>query len=229
MAASTGTRVDGRAARWAGQQARRRAEFVEAALVAITRHGPGVSTEQIAEQAGVARTGLYKHFADAGDLQRAIAQRAAELVTAELEPVWHPTEGSPREMIVAAIGTHLRWLTEHTELHRYLVRNALTPPLGDSAIDVKAAIGQHLSRLFTGWLGGFGLDPAPADTVAFGLVGYVESATTRWLDHPGSLSLEEFTAQLTGTIWAMLDHTLRMGGVVLDPDQPLPLPPGAEH
>ncbi|MDT7806082.1 MAG: hypothetical protein QOI78_9515 [Actinomycetota bacterium] len=218
------TKVDGRAARWAGQQERRRAEFVDAALEAIAEHGPDVSTEQIAERAGVARTRLYRHFDGAPDLQRAIASRAAELVTADLQPLWHPS-GSPREMIAAAISTHLRWLTEHAQLHRYLVRTLPSLPEAGRT-DVRGAIARHLSRLFTGYLTAFGLDPAPADTIAFGLVGYVESATTRWLDHPGSLSLPQLTAQLTGTIWAMLDHTLRAGGVELDPDRPLPLPDG---
>jgi AcrR family transcriptional regulator len=217
------TKVDGRAARWAGQQERRRAEFVDAALEAIAEHGPDVSTEQIAERAGVARTRLYKHFDGAADLQRAIAERAAELVTAELHPLWHPS-GSPNEMIAAAISTHLRWLTEHAQLHRYLVRTLPGTPEGRT--DVRGTIARHLSRLFTGYLTAFGLDPAPADTIAFGLVGYVESATTRWLDHPGTLSLGQLTGQLSGTIWAMLDHTLRAGGVELDPDRPLPLPEG---
>ncbi|WP_410627304.1 TetR/AcrR family transcriptional regulator [Amycolatopsis sp. cmx-8-4] len=218
------TKVDGRAARWAGQQERRRAEFVDAALEAIAEHGPDVSTEQIAERAGVARTRLYRHFDGAPDLQRAIAQRAAELVTADLQPLWHPS-GSPREMIDAAISTHLHWLTEHAQLHRYLVRTLPSLPEAGRT-DVRGAIARHLSRLFTGYLAAFGLDPAPADTIAFGLVGYVESATTRWLDHPGSLSLPQLTGQLTGTIWAMLDHTLRAGGVELDADRPLPLPDG---
>ncbi|MEV6644067.1 TetR/AcrR family transcriptional regulator [Amycolatopsis sp. NPDC051371] len=213
------TKVDGRAARWAGQQERRRAEFVDAALEAIAEHGPDVSTEQIAERAGVARTRLYKHFDGASDLQRAIAERAAELVTAELQPLWHPS-GSPNEMISTVISTHLRWLTEHLHLHRYLGRAAPGPT------DVRGTIARHLSRLFTGYLTAFGLDPAPGDTIAFGLVGYVESATTRWLDHPGTLSLEQLTGQLSGTIWAMLDHTLRAGGVELDPDRPLLLPEG---
>ena len=104
-------RPDGRATRWAGQHERRRAEFVDAALAAIAEHGPDVSTEQVAEKAGVARTRLYKHFDDAGDLQRAISRRVSELITEELEPVWNP-QGTPREMITTAVDTHLRWLTD---------------------------------------------------------------------------------------------------------------------
>jgi AcrR family transcriptional regulator len=196
---------------------------VEAALAAIAEHGPEVSTEQIAEKAGVARTRLYKHFDDAKDLQREIARRVAELVSAELEPVWHPT-GSPRQMIEAAISTHLRWLIEHSNLHRYLVRHATAPRSTGDAPDVRTAIGLHLTRLFSGYLSAFGLDPAPAETQAFGLVGYVESATARWLDHPGTVTSAQLGEQLAGTIWAMLDHTLRAGGVTLDPDRVLPLP-----
>jgi AcrR family transcriptional regulator len=213
-------RPDGRATRWAGQHERRRAEFVAAALEAIAKHGPEVSTEQIADRAGVARTRLYKHFSDAADLQGAVSRRVRELITEELEPVWRP-RGSPLEMITTAVHTHLRWLTEHTNLHRYLTRHAPSAP---EATDVKSAIALHLTRLFTGYLIAFDLDPAPAETTAFGLVGYVESATTRWLDRPGELTREQLGEQLTGTIWTILDHTLRTGGVHLDPHEPLPPP-----
>jgi AcrR family transcriptional regulator len=214
------SRPDGRATRWAGQHERRREEFVNAALEAIAEHGPDVSTEQIAEQAGVARTRLYKHFGDAADLQRAISERVSELISEELAPVWNP-QGSPMEMITTAVGTHLRWLTEHANLHRYLTRHA---PAGDTP-DVRTAIGVHLTRFFADYLTAFELDPAPAETLAFGLVGYVESATDRWLSGSRELSAEQLQAQLSGTIWAMLDHTLRAGGVELDPHTPL-LPPG---
>jgi AcrR family transcriptional regulator len=213
---SVDSRPDGRATRWAGQHERRREEFVDAALEAIAEHGPDVSTEQIAEKAGVARTRLYKHFGDAADLQRAIAVRVSELITEELAPVWNP-QGSPMEMITTAVGTHLRWLTDHSHLHRYLTRHA---PSGDTP-DVRTAIGVHLTRFFAGYLAAFELDPAPAETIAFGLVGYVESATDRWLAGPRELSADQLQDHLTGAIWTILDHTLRAGGVELDPHAPL--------
>jgi AcrR family transcriptional regulator len=214
---SADTRPDGRATRWAGQHERRRAEFVDAALAAIAEHGPDVSTEQIAEKAGVARTRLYKHFGDAGDLQNAISCRVSELITEELEPVWNP-QGTPMEMITTAVDTHLRWLTEHAHLYRYLTRNSLD---GD-APDIRTAIGVHLTRFFGGYLTAFRLDPLPAATMAFGIVGYVESATNHWLDGQREFTREQLVAQLTGTIWTILDHTLRAGGVELDPHRRLP-------
>ncbi|WP_114451751.1 TetR/AcrR family transcriptional regulator [Halopolyspora algeriensis] len=216
-------RPDGRATRWAGQHERRRAEFVDAALAAIAEHGPEVSTERIAERAGVARTRLYKHFDGASDLQRAVSRRVTELITEELEPVWNP-RGSPMRMITVAVDTHLRWLTEHAHLYRYLLRYS---PAGEAAggfTDIKTALGRHLTQLFGEYLRTFGLDPRPAETTAFGLVGYVESASARWLDNPAGIGREELVEQLTETIWTILDHTLRAGGVELDPHRPLPPP-----
>lgn len=217
---SVAPRPDGRTTRWAGQRERRRAEFVDAALAAIAEHGPEVSTEQIADRAGVARTRLYKHFADAADLQRAIAAKARELIVAELEPAWNP-QGSPLEMITVAVEEHLRWLTEHTNLYHYLTRHACD----ETTPDVAAALGSHLTTMFAGYLRAFGIDPAPAETTAFGVVGYVESATRQWLTRltrlsaPGetAVSRDQLTELLVGAIWAVLDHTLRAGGVTLDP------------
>ncbi|OZM72646.1 TetR family transcriptional regulator [Amycolatopsis antarctica] len=215
-------RPDGRATRWAGQHARRRAEFVEAALNAVTEHGPDASTELIAQQAGVARTRLYKHFDDAGDLQRAVARRIGELIVEELEPVWNP-QGTPNQMITLAVDTHLRWLTEHGNLYRYLLRQ----PPGDGTDGpggIRNTLGEHLGTLFGAYLRAFGIDAGPADTTAFGLVGYVDSATHRWLDRPGAVGRPELVRQLSGTVWVVLDGILREGGVELDPDAALPLP-----
>lgn len=216
-------RADGRSTRWAGQHQRRRAEFVEAALIAIARHGADTSTEQIAEQAGVARTRLYKHFAGATDLQRAIAWRAAEMITLELAPVWNP-DGSPSEVIGTGVQTHLRWLTEHRELYLYLSRHSLTATGGDAIRDIKDTIGGHLTQLFGAYLTAFGVESGVAEPLAYGIVGLVETATTRWLEQPAGVRQEELAENLSRWIWLLLDDTLRERGITLSPDQPLASP-----
>jgi AcrR family transcriptional regulator len=206
---------DGRAARWAGQRDRRRREFVEAGLRAIARHGPEVSTEQIADEAGVARTRLYRHFDGAADLQHAIAVRVAELITAEFAPLWNPS-GTPMELIRSAIGAHTRWLAEHRSLYRYLTRHAM-----DGAPDVftdgKTAIARQLTVVFEHYLGLFGVDTRVCEAVAFGLVGLVESSTSRWLENPRGVERAELAALLARWVWRIVDDTLRAGGLALDP------------
>lgn len=218
-------RSDGRATRWAGQRERRREEFVEAALRAIVDHGPDLSTEQIAEQAGVARTQLYKHFADADDIRRAVAARVAELLKADLAPLWR-LQGSPHTMIGTVIDAHTRWLSENRNLYRYLSMQAAYLPSTDQdpITDVKTTIAQHLTRLFEFYLRLFKIDTRAATPVAFSVVGLVDAGIAHWLDDPRDMDHAEISALLSRWVWHILDDTLRAGGVHLDPDAPLGAP-----
>ena len=224
MTFSAGRRADGRVTRWAGQRERRRRDFVEAALRAIAKHGPEVSTEQIADAAGVARTQLYKHFTDTADLQRAIADRAVEQITAELAPLWE-LRGSPLEMISSAINSHTTWLSENNHLYRYLTMHANTARGGRDAItDIKTVIASHLTLLIEHYLTLFGIDTRVAQPVAYGVVGMVDSSTARWLEDPRGLPHTEFAGLLARWIWQIFDDTLRAGGIELDPHAPLTAP-----
>jgi AcrR family transcriptional regulator len=192
---------------------------------AIAEYGPDVSTSQIAAEAGVARTRIYRHFDDAADLQGAIAGRALEMVTSGLEPLWKP-QGSPMEMISGIVDSLIGYLSENQNLYRYLTKYA--PPVAgsdtDVVTDVKAAIAHHLTRLFTYYLSEFGADTGLAEINSFMLVGMVESAISRWLDSPGDVTRDVLALHLSRSIWVLLDRGLRDGGVELDPDAPLAPP-----
>ncbi|RSM63208.1 TetR family transcriptional regulator [Amycolatopsis sp. WAC 01376] len=213
---------DGRAARWAGQRERRRREFVEAALRAIAEHGPRASTAHIAEEAGVARPQLYKHFDGATDLNQAIADEAALLVTTALRPVWE-LRGSAMQLITVAVDAHTGWLAENGNLYRYLSlrshgdRNAVA--------DVRTVIARQLTQLFEHYMTMFGMDIRIAESVAFGVVGLVDSCAAQWLENPRGVPRTELAALLIRWIWRLLDDTLRAGGVELDPHVTLPPPP----
>lgn len=214
---------DGRAARWAGQRERRRHEFVDAALRAIAEHGPDVSTERIAEVAGVARPQLYKHFDDATDLKRAIADRATGLITTALLPVWEP-QGSALQMITVAVDAHTGWLAGNGNLYRYLTRHA---QIGgrDAISDVKTVIARQLTQVFEFYLAAFELDARIAELISFGVVGLVDSCTAQWLESPRGVTRTQLTDLLTRWIWRIIDDSLRAGGIELDPHLPLPPPP----
>ncbi|SFB41437.1 transcriptional regulator, TetR family [Amycolatopsis marina] len=224
---STAKLPDRRSSRWTGQRAKRRAEFVEAAIAAIETHGPAVSTEKVAKHAGVARPQLYRHFQDAEDLHHAVGLRAAELIIAEMAPLLTHPGGPPSHMIGQAVRTLVRWLADHANLYRYLTQRASTGPPGqrDVVADIKTTLGTQLSALLAGYLAAFDLSTRIADPIAFGLVGFVESATDRWLTEPRGLTQTELTDYLSGWIWGTLDHVFRAAGVVVDPDEPLPPPP----
>lgn len=217
--------MDGRRTRWSGQRDRRRAEFVEAALRAIARYGPQTSTEQVASYMGVTRTKLYRHFDGAADLHHSIAQRATGLLIAAQRPVWNPT-GRPMEMITHAVSRHLRWRVEHPNLYEYLTLHPLSDDVnGIAAIrEVNNAVAGNVAGQLKGYFRAVGLDDVPAEPLSFGIVGFVESATTHWLNTPAPRPVAEFTAQLAEWIWALLNSTLQAGGIRLDPRQPIAAP-----
>ncbi len=212
------------AGRWNGQRERRRAEFVEAALAAIAEHGPQTSTEQIAVYVGVTRTKLYRHFSDAADLQRAVAQRASDMIIAELEPVWQPL-GSMAQIIDAGIGAYVRFLVGHRNLYRYLARCSLSEgsDTPDAIADIKMSTGQHLSRVFAVYLEAFGID-TDTELLAMGIVGMAETSVSYWLERPGEISQERLIESLVRRIWLIVEDNLRAGGVYLDSQEPLPEP-----
>ncbi|WP_234795539.1 TetR/AcrR family transcriptional regulator [Mycobacteroides saopaulense] len=212
------------AGRWSGQRERRRAEFVDAALAAIAEHGPQTSTEQIAVYVGVTRTKLYRHFTDASDLQRAVAQRAGEMLIGDLAPLWEP-HGSMAQIIEAGVGAHARFLVEHRNLYRYLAHCSMAEDSNapDAITDIKLSVGTHLGQVFAVYLGAFGI-AVESDILAMGIVGMIETATSHWLDNPGGTSQERLIADQVRWIWLLLDDTLRAGGVYIAPDEPLPEP-----
>ncbi|WP_433801682.1 TetR/AcrR family transcriptional regulator [Actinomycetospora sp. CA-084318] len=208
--------MDGRTRRWAGHREARRLELVDAAVVAIEEHGPDVTTEQIAAQAGVSRPGLYRHFDGKDDLQAAIAARSVERLVTELEPVWRP-EGRPREMLERALAAHLRWLSEHANVYLYLKRNSL-PSGGDSvesaSTNVRSVVSAHVAQMLIDGSLGAETPPATAHPLAYGLVGMVDAAAAHWLDEPHGATVEDLGAQLTEACWAVIRVTV--GSQVID-------------
>lgn len=224
--------LSGQAARWAGQRERRQAEFVDSALRVIAERGPTASLEDFAAEAGVARTRVYRHFHDRADLERAISARVAGMIVTELEPLWRP-EGSARQMIRGAIGAHVGWLAENRNLYRYLRRHS-RPDDDDRALDgyagVRRAIADQLTKLFGAYLSLVGIEDHTTETLAYAVVGMVESVTERWTEagpeagggEDGGDRSEELVEQLSTWTWALMSSALASVGIELDPDLPLP-------
>lgn len=212
-----GASADGRARRWAGQRAGRRAELVAAAVTAIAEHGPEATTEQIAAAAGLPRPALYRHFDGLDDLQGALAEHALAQYVEALVPVWSP-RGTPREMLAAAVTAHVRWVAAHTDLYRYILRAARVTT---AVTDVRQEIADRMTGLLSVEIPGGGLPRAVAEPLAAGAVGLVDAATGRWLDSPDPLPLEDLAGELADWVWAALDTAFRARSIVIDPDRPL--------
>jgi hypothetical protein len=135
-------------------------------------------------------------------------------------------------MIHGAIGAHVGWLAENRNLYIYLRRHARPGP--DSAGDqhtldghegVRRAVADHLTRLFGAYLSLVGVQSQTTETLAYAVVGMVESVTDRWIEQGAKDGPDNAAAvieQLSAWTWAMIAEALGTVGVELDPDLPLP-------
>ena len=219
---------DGRAKRWASHKEQRRSDVVEAALQVIEEDGPDIGVQQVADRAGLPRPVVYRHFKDRDDLDRQIMQRAVDRLMAELRPTLQPT-GTSIESVRRAVHTYVRWIDEHPNLHRFIAIRSNPARSSHSGVVVGTGneIAAQVSGVFTNLLRPLGVDPDITDSVAYGLVGLVDSTVNRWLSNPDSqLSSERFVEHLTAAVWSVIDGALQAEGVTLDPDDTLTLHPG---
>ncbi|HJQ43433.1 MAG TPA: TetR/AcrR family transcriptional regulator [Jatrophihabitantaceae bacterium] len=211
--------VDGRRLRWTEHRSQRRAAFVTAGAAAIDRYGPEASAEQIAEEAGVSRTVLYRYFRDREDLRQAIAdQLAATVVSSVLPNLVLTPESTPHQVIESVIDVIVGWLDEHPNLY-YFLRNRRT---GTSLEAVENTLADQVAALLKVFLMFFGIDADKAEPGAYGIVGLVESTGAWWLSRR-TISRAKLTETLTQGVWALLEGTARANGVVVGYDDRLPL------
>jgi len=83
------------------------------------------------------------------------------------------------------------------------------------------ALDHGLTAVIGDYLRVFGLDSGAAEPWAYGITGLVQSTGEWWLQRR-SMSRVHVVEYVTRLIWAALSGVLRDGGVLVDPDEPLP-------
>lgn len=83
--------------------ARTRGLLLNAARVALTRHGAQVSVEAIARIAGVSKGGLLHHFPSKNDLFLALVQQLFETFAADVERLRHVEPPGPGQLARAYV------------------------------------------------------------------------------------------------------------------------------
>lgn len=218
MAIDPAAPPDGRRLRWSAHREQRRAAFVAAGAAAIDRYGPDASAEQIAAAAKVSRTVLYRYFRDREDLRQAIADFVVQAVVDSVLPnLQLSADTTPRQVIRSTLDVIVGWLDEHPNLYHFL-RNRRT---GASLDSVEGTLADTVASLLKSMMLMFGVDSAQAEPDAYGIVGYVESAGSWWLQHR-SMSRAQFTELLTRGVWHLIEGNARELGVQLGFDEPLP-------
>ncbi|MEV8505717.1 helix-turn-helix domain-containing protein [Actinoplanes sp. NPDC051475] len=193
-----------RAGRGADERARRREQIVHAAVRAIEEHGSGAGLGAVADQAGLPRPHVYRHFASKDDLDQEVARFAARLLSAWIRPAL-TASGTPPKVVHGIIGRVLEWAVDHPNLYRFRAR------LGQFA-----AV-PELSRAGVAYLRAAGYDMRPPAHVVAGVIGMVDASILWWLDHPEEMDIAALTDRLAAQVWLILADLLDHIGRPLDP------------
>jgi AcrR family transcriptional regulator len=213
---------DGRSSRWDPHRRERREAIISAAIRAVEQYGPDALTAQIAQEAGVPRTHVYRHFDGKPALDLAVSRQVATELGERLR-AGLSIEGSPRQIISASIEGHLSWIEAHPNLYRFLAQHSYAvAATGEPAVDdAKAVFATELTALLQHYLRLLDADPAPAEQVAVGVVGMVDATAAWWLERR-EVPRPELTAALTDQVWVVIEAMTRALGLALDPDAALP-------
>ncbi len=221
-----GARVDGRQARWDRHNEQRRQQILDAAIAVVEAAEPGAEfhVQQIADEAGLNRTVVYRHFSDRADLDRAIQAEILVHVTALLVPQVS-LDGTVNEIIHRIISTYVDWAVEHPALHRLAEYDSTggPGPLQNGIHQVAGVLVEILETAVT--MLDVQLDDgekAAIDPLAYALVGAVFGAVRRWASReqrePSAAQLSDI---LSRSVWHLLDGHARRLGLDLDPDLPI--------
>jgi len=218
---SANVKGDARRDRWSDHRARRRREFVDAALRVLEAQGPELLMDAVAAEAGVTKPVLYRYFHDKAALVDALAERGSEILLDRLLPAIQA--GVPAMSRVRdAVGAYFAVIDEHPNLYWLLAREARGDASGPGSIQqnqefiataLTAVIGDHLRA--------YELDSGGAEPWAYGMTGLVQSTGEWWLQRR-SMSRAHVVEYVTQIIWAAISGMLRGAGIVLDPGKPFP-------
>jgi AcrR family transcriptional regulator len=201
---------DRRDSRWDEHRRARREQLVDAALVAVGRHGAGVGMDDIAAAAGTSKTVVYRHFTDRGELHTAVCTRVAEQLTGTLRAAMQSSE-HPRGMLAAAIDAYLAFLEADPEVYRFVVH---THPGGsgdgDPLTTLSDLVGDQAAAVVGDTLRRVGADPTPAAPWGHGVIGLVRSAADWWLRADRPMPRGDLAAHLTDLAWTGLSGVVGM-------------------
>ncbi|MFL6160365.1 MAG: TetR/AcrR family transcriptional regulator [Marmoricola sp.] len=215
---------DGRDERWAAHREERREHILEAAITVIeaTPEGEEIHVRQIANEAGLGRAVLYRHFVDRADLDRAVQKRILEMLMDRLVPQFE-LSGTIEEIIERIVYAYVAWAAEHPALHRIgAAESQDAERLGD-VIQATEQIGGLISMLVTSGATLLAVDLTDEDEqildpLVFGIVGQAVGTVRFWLARETRVpSVDVLARHLARSVWFQISGHAQDRGIDLDP------------
>ncbi len=184
---------DGRDTRWEEHRVERRAALVDSALRAIRTHGPSVTIDEVAVASGTSKTVLYRYFGDRNGLYLAVADRVASNILAEVAPRLASLRdgGEVADLVHDLADAYIGLVDRDPEIYLFVMNRPAGLPAGagDPATGIADRIAVELADAIRDEQRRRGTSGGPVETLAFGIVGFIRTATGHWLETGGSASM----------------------------------------
>src|SRR3954454_10905107 len=165
---------DGRRSRWTEHRRARREELVSAAVEAVRRAGPDFAVDDVARQARVSKTVIYRYFSDKDELVDAVLDRiSGTVLLPRLLGELAADRAEDRDRLHAVIAAFVALIEEEPALYRFAYAHAGRSGRKDLVAATEREIAEALGVLVGERLADAGRPVVPALTWAYGVVGMV--------------------------------------------------------
>lgn len=171
-------------------------------MEAIRQIGPSATMAEIAEAAGMSKPVLYDHFGDRLGLTAAVVARLAGDIAADAARSLL-AGGEPVVLLARTFDVFVALVEREPELYRWILKGVQDAPSSLDALPLALEGGTRLAAVIGSSLRAAGADSGPAEPWAFGILGFVFSATEWWLVRR-TMRREEFVDYLARFVWAGL-------------------------
>ncbi|MGQ0842966.1 MAG: TetR family transcriptional regulator [Sporichthyaceae bacterium] len=177
----------------------RREEYLEAIVEAIRRIGPEATLAELAAGAGMSKPVLYDHFRDRLGLSAAVIGKLAETAAADAM-IAAMSGGEPEEVLAKVFDVLVAFVEREPQIYGWLIRGARDLPGTLEDLPMALEAGTKLAAVIGSTMRAAGVDSGAAEPWAFGIVGFVLSATEWWLVRR-TMSRADFVAYLASFVW----------------------------
>jgi AcrR family transcriptional regulator len=184
----------------------RRQEYLLQIIETIRRVGPEATLAELAAGGGMSKPVLYDHFTDRLGLTAAVVGELVATVGADaLLAVL--SGGESVELLAKAFDVFVSFVENEPQIYGWVLRGVRElPAAGLRELPMAIAAGNHLSTVIGSVMRGAGVDSGAAEPWAFGIVGFVLSATEWWLVRR-SMSRSDFVDYLARFVWGGLSSS----------------------
>jgi AcrR family transcriptional regulator len=201
----------------------RREHIVAAAIRAVESAPPGadLSVQRVADEAGLVRTVIYRHFDGKPELIRAVqAKIVADLRDALVFEIG--LDRSLQQLLNAAVSTYVSWSDKNPNLFAIIESEVADGKPSELAGGIEHLTQRALAMIRLGAdmmeMEVRGVDYATLETVVYGMIGQVRGTVGHWINfsprQPGPSDLSRI---LSRSLWFQIAGQAGDVGVDLNP------------